>query len=136
MKSPTNPCLPWLAAVLIATAANARAGDIYVIANGVPTLGAEEVKEIFLGEVQFSGVLKLMPVDNVGAQADFQERVLKMAANKYAAAWTKKAFRDGLNAPPVKGSDAEVIGFIKANPGAIGYVSAAPGPGVQVVGRY
>jgi hypothetical protein len=39
-------------------------------------------------------------------------------------------------APPTKGSDAEVIGFVKATPGAVGYVSAAPGAGVSVLGRY
>jgi hypothetical protein len=136
MRVPIRSCIAWLAAALVAAAPAAQAGDVYVIANGVSSLGAEDVKEIFLGEVQFAGALKLTPIDNANAQADFQARVLRMAAAKYSAAWTKKAFRDGLNAPPIKGTDAEVIGFIKANPGAIGYVSSAPGPGVQLLGKY
>jgi hypothetical protein len=124
-----------LALVLAALAGPALAGDLFVIANGVPPMSSEEVKEVFLGEVGFAGTLRLMPVDNAGVQAEFQSRVLKMPAAKYTASWTKKAFRDGLNAPPVKGSDAEVIGFVKANPGAIGYVSS-PASGVQVLGKF
>jgi hypothetical protein len=127
-------CLVGIAFALAAAGANA--GDVFVIANGVTAMTPEEVKEVFLGEVQFAASLKLQPVDNAAVQADFQSRVLRMAPAKYTASWTKKAFRDGLNAPPVKGSDAEVIGFVKATPGAIGYVSSAPGPGVAVLGRY
>ena len=125
-----------LALPLLAFVRPAFAGDLFVIANGLPPMSAEEVKEAFLGEVEFAGSLRLMPVDNAIAQPDFQARVLKMVATKYTASWTKKAFRDGLNAPPVKGSDAEVIGFVKANPGAIGYVSTPPGAGVQVLGKF
>jgi len=117
-------------------AACAHAGEVFVIANGVPAMTSEEIKEVFLGEVQFATTLKLQPVDNAAAQADFQARVLKMTPAKYTASWTKKAFRDGLNAPPIKGSDAEVIGYVKATPGAVGYVSAPPGAGVSVLGRY
>ena len=132
------PFLPrcLLALGLALGAACAHAGEVFIIANGVPVMTPEEVKEVFLGEVQFAANLKLQPVDNAAVQADFQARVLKMAPAKYTAAWTKKAFRDGLNAPPTKGSDAEVIGFVKATPGAVGYVSAAPGAGVSVLGRY
>jgi hypothetical protein len=128
-----------LALALLPVAGPAVAGELFVIANGLPAMSAEEVKEVFLGEVEFAGSTRLMPIDNANAQADFQARVLKMAAAKYTASWTKKAFRDGLNAPPVKGSDAEVIGFVKANPGAIGYVSTPPAtgvPGLQLLGKF
>lgn len=121
---------------LASCAGLACAGDVFVIANAVPGMSPEEIKEVFLGEVQFSGTVKLQPVDNAAAQADFQARVLKMAPAKYTAAWTKKAFRDGLNAPPTKGSDAEVIGFVKATPGAIGYVSSPPMSGIVVIGKF
>jgi len=125
-----------LGLVLLALAGPAFAADLFVIGNGVPPMSAEEVKEVFLGEVEFAGSTRLIPVDNASAQGDFQARVLRMSATKYTASWTKKAFRDGLNAPPIKGSDAEVIGFVKANPGAIGYVGTAPGAGVQVLGKF
>jgi len=134
----TSPLLSrcLLALGLALAASCAQAGEVFIIANGVPAMTPEEVKEIFLGEVQFAASLKLQPVDNAAVQADFQARVLKMSPAKYTAAWTKKAFRDGLNAPPTKGSDAEVIGFVKATPGAIGYVSSAPAGGVLVLGKF
>ncbi|HEX9052495.1 MAG TPA: substrate-binding domain-containing protein [Anaeromyxobacter sp.] len=43
--------------------------------------------------------------------------------------WQKRVF-SGRDTPPVeKGSDEEVVAFVKANPGAIGYVSAAAAVG-------
>jgi hypothetical protein len=135
MKSTLFSLRAIVTAVLLAAALTAHADDVYVVANAALQLSPEEVKEIFLGEVQFTGSTKLLPVDNAGAQADFLARVLKMSGPKYQAAWTKKAFRDGLNAPPLKASDAEVIAFVKGNRGAIGYVNSVP-TGVNVIGRY
>jgi len=117
-------------------AAGARAGDVFIIGNGVSGLSPEEVKEVFLGEVQFANGVKVLPVDNAAVQADFQARVLKMPPAKYTAAWTKRAFRDGLNAPPMKGSDAEVTGYVRANPGALGYLSAPPPAGITLIGKF
>ncbi len=123
------------AAALLAMAGPALAGDVYVIAYAAAQLTPEDLKEIFLGEVQFAGAVKLQPVDNAGAQADFLAKVLKMPAAKYSASWTKKAFRDGLNAPPVKATDAEVLRFVKSTPGAIGYVASPPAD-VHVVSKF
>jgi len=130
---PRVRCLIVAAAFLAAS--RAFAGDVYVISNGALSLTPEEVKEVFLGEAQFSGTLRLLPIDNAGAQPDFLARVLKMSAPKYSAAWMKKAFRDGLNAPSQKATDVEVLVFVKNNPGAIGYVNSEP-HGVHVVGKY
>lgn len=122
-------------ATLVLAASRVVAADVYVISNAAVSMTREEVKEVFLGEVQFFGSLKLQPVDNAGAQADFLANVLKMPAAKYSAAWTKKAFRDGLNAPPLRATDAEVLVIVKGTPGAIGYVTSAP-QGVHVVGKF
>ncbi len=124
-----------IATALVAAGGAAQAGDVFVIANAELELSPEEVKEIFLGEVQFNGSMKLLPVDNAGAQPDFLARVLRMSSTKYQASWTKKAFRDGSNAPPLKATDAEVLGYVKGNAGAIGYVSSVPS-GVKIVGRF
>lgn len=111
------------------------AGDTYVIANSSVKLGANDVRDVFLGEKQFADSIKLTPVDNGAAQADFLAKVIKMEAGKYSTAWTKKAFREGLNAPAVKSGDAEVAEFVKRTPGAVGYVTVSPG-GVNVVGKF
>jgi hypothetical protein len=111
----------------------AQAGE--VIAHASVALSADEVKEVFQGDKQLAGSLKLVPVDNGAAQADFTAKVLASDVAKYTARWTKKSFREGLAAPAVKGSDAEVIAFVKATPGAVGYVSSASS-GVKVLQKF
>jgi ABC-type phosphate transport system substrate-binding protein len=111
----------------------AQAGE--VIAHASVTLSADEVKEVFQGDKQLAGSLKLVPVDNGAAQADFTAKVLASDVAKYTARWTKKSFREGLAAPAVKGSDAEVIAFVKATPGAVGYVASASS-GVKVLQKF
>ena len=116
-------------------AASAIAGDIYVIAHPSVTLTRAELKDVYLGDKQFAGTLKLVPVDNHAVQADFMEKVISMKARAYASLWTKKGFRGGLSAPAVKSGDDEVISFVKNTPGAIGYVSA-PAQGVKDLYQY
>jgi ABC-type phosphate transport system substrate-binding protein len=112
---------------------NAQAGE--VIAHPSVSLTADEVKEVFLGDKQLAGSVKLVPVENSSQQADFLAKVLQSDPAKHTARWTKKAFREGLTAPATKGSDAEVIAFVKATPGAVGYVSGGAS-GVKVLEKY
>lgn len=111
----------------------ASAGE--VIAHPSVVLNADEVRDVFLGERQFVGNLKLVPVDNRGLQAEFLAKVLQTDERKYAARWTRKSFREGLAAPTLKGSDAEVLAFVRATPGALGYVNASNG-GVKVLEKF
>ena len=39
---------------------------------------------------------------------------VKLDAGKYESLWTKKSFRDGINPPASKGSDADIIAAVKA----------------------
>ena len=123
-----------LACALALAAFSVRAGDIYVVAGATVNLTADEVREVFLGDKQFAGSVKLAPVENASLQADFLARALKVDAARYASVWSKKGFRDGLTPPPVRGSDAEVLANIKANPGTVGYVSK-PTPDVKVIAK-
>lgn len=107
-------------AMAVWLAQSAGAGE--VIAHPSVSLNADEIRDVFLGEKQFSGRLRLVPVDNGSLQAEFLSKVLQSDERKYAARWTRKSFREGLAAPAVKGSDAEVITFVRATPGAIGYI--------------
>lgn len=119
---------------LLAFSSLAWAGDVIVIAHPGVTLSAEEVREVFVGDKQSAGGTKLQPMDNAAAQADFLAKVIKVDAGKYASIWAKKGFREGLNPPPVRSSDLEVIAAVKATPGAVGYVTKAP-PDVKVLLR-
>jgi hypothetical protein len=118
------------------TCSVAHAADLYVICHADASIAAGEVKDVFMGEKQFVGSVKLQPADNSAAQAAFLEKVLKMDAGKYSTSWTKKSFRDGANPPPVKGSDAEAVEFVKRTAGACSYVSSAPPAGVLTIASY
>ena len=135
MKTSMRFLVMLLAGGLFTVAAPAMAADVFVIANSALTLTADEVKDVFLGEKQIAGGTKVVPVDNSALQKDFLEKVIKLDAAKYGAVWTKKGFRDGLTAPVVKGSDAEVISAVKGAPGGVGYVSSAPA-GVKVIQKF
>lgn len=111
------------------------AGDLYVIAHPSVTITSDDVRDVFIGDKQIAGSVKLLPMDNSPVQKDFLERVVKIDAVKYANVWTKKGFRDGLNPPALKNTDAEVISAVKSTPGAIGYVSSLP-VGVRIIKKY
>src|SRR3989338_5291429 len=117
----------FFSAVLLALSLSqvAYSADVVVISNSGTTLSAGEVKDIFLGEKQFAGSTKLIPVDNAALQESFLSRFMQMDAAKYNGIWTKKSFRDGLTPPAVKLGDAEVVDYVKRTSGAIGYVSSA-----------
>ncbi|MEJ8835648.1 hypothetical protein [Ramlibacter sp. AN1133] len=123
-----------LAAAVLFAAGPALAQH-YVITNAATTLSPAEVREAFLGEKQFAGGTKLVPVDSLTGQEEFLAKVLAMDRTKYTAVWTKKAFREGLVQPPQKSGDIEVLEFVRRTPGAVGYVGTAPS-GVNVVQKY
>jgi ABC-type phosphate transport system substrate-binding protein len=67
-------------------------------------------------------------------RAAFSKAVLGRPVSAVESYWQQQIF-SGKDVPPAaKGSDDEVVTFVKANPGAIGYVSAgASTAGVKVV---
>lgn len=124
-----------LAIVCATTSLAAAAAELTVIAHPGVSLSADELREVFVGEKQVSGGVKLVPLDNAAVQADFLAKVVKVDAVKYQGIWTKKGFRDGLTAPAVKSGDLEVINAVRSTPGAIGYVSKASAD-VKVIQKF
>ena len=123
-----------LLASLFGSCAATQATDLYVVCNARVSISATDVRDMFLGEKQFAGAIKLVPIDNSAAQQAFLDRVLQMNANKYSTAWTKKSFRDGVNPPQVAGSDAEALAYVRRTPGACSYVTS-PVSDVVVVSK-
>lgn len=121
-------------ASMLALSGAVRAGE--VIAHPSVQLDTADVRDVYLGERQLSGDLRLVPVDNLVAQEEFLAAILQTNLRSYQARWTRKTFREGVRAPLVKGSDAEVSSFVRATPGAIGYVSGSAGAGVIVLARF
>jgi hypothetical protein len=114
----------------------AIAGDVYVIAHPATKVGTEVIRDIYIGEKQFAGDVKIIPVDNATVQADFLDRVLKLDQTRYANLWVKKSFRDALNPPATRNSDKDVADFVRKTPGAIAYVGSAPPSGVVLIQKY
>ena len=120
---------------LISFQAAAFGGDIYVVTSSGLTISAEEVKDIFVGDKQVEGGVKLTPIDNASLKAEFLEKALHMTPEKYTSLWGKKVFRDGLIPPVTKANDLEIIALIKAKPGTVGYVSTVSGD-VRIITKY
>jgi hypothetical protein len=115
---------------------HAVAGDIYVVAHPDTKVTVDVIRDIFIGEKQFSGAVKIIPIDNAAAQPEFLDKVIKLDQTRYANLWVKKSFRDALNPPAVKNSDKEILDWVRKTPGAIGYVTSAPPAGIIVVQKF
>lgn len=125
-----------LALLLLAALGPAvHADELYIVCGAGVTIAMADIRDVFLGEKQFAGPIKLVPVDNSAAQPDFLAKVMKMDAGKYTTAWTKKSFRDGFTPPSVKGADGEVVEFLRHTPGACGYLGSPPPPGLTLIGQ-
>jgi hypothetical protein len=126
-----------LAALLSLGCGSAFGADIYVIAGPDVKLSVEDVRELYLGDKEFSGEIRLVPVDNQAALSEFVVKALGMNPQRYNTLWVKKAFRDALNPPAVKASDFEVLEFVKRTRGAVGYVSSVPrDKEINVIGKF
>jgi hypothetical protein len=130
-----SPLKSLLFALTCALSVHAWAGDVYVIASPGVDLSAGDLHDVFTGEKQVAGSVKLSPVDNASVQSDFLSKVIKVDAPKYASIWAKKGFREGINPPHVYGSDTEVITSVKSHPGTVGYVSKPPAD-VKVISKF
>lgn len=124
-----------LMTLLVLIAPRAWADDVIVIAHAGVQLTADEVRHVFVGDKQFAGTVKLTPIDNAAVQSDFLAKAVKVDGGKYSSIWAKKSFREGVNPPPLRGGDAEIILAVKSTAGTIGYVRKAP-EGVKIIGQY
>ena len=132
--SGTRRLLTFRVVALVAGCATCAAHAQTVISNSGVTIVAADVRNIFVGEKQFAGAVRLVPVDNTGAQQKFLANFLKADSDKYNLIWAKKSFREGVNPPPLMASDGEVIEFVRRTPGAVGYIGdPSKAVGVNVV---
>ena len=96
--------------------------------NAVASLTKKEVSDIFLKKhIKWQSGEAIVPVDlssKSSVREDFSNQVHGKSVSAVKSYWQQFVFA-GKGTPPVeKNSDAEVIEYVKNNPGAIGYVSA------------
>jgi ABC-type phosphate transport system substrate-binding protein len=113
------------------TPSPASADGYQVIANsgvGASSLTKDQVSQMFLKKLaKWPDGKSVVAVDQAKTAAireAFSKAVHGRGAAAIVAFWQQQIF-SGADVPPAeKASDAEVIAFVKATPGAIGYVSS------------
>jgi ABC-type phosphate transport system substrate-binding protein len=126
---------------ILTLAAKASAQDFKVIvnsANSTSELTADVASKLFLKQVpKFPNGTAATPVDQgkaAAARVAFTRTVLGRAVSAVESYWQQQIFSGKDVPPPTKGGDDDVVAFVKANPGAIGYVSGGASlAGVKVV---
>ena len=117
----------------------AQATEFVVVvnaANPVSSLSREDASKLFLKKtMKWSTGAEVVPVDLPEGSAvrdAFTKGVLKKSVGAVKSYWQQQIF-SGRGVPPTeKTSDAEVVSFVRSNPHAIGYVSAATAVGSAV----
>ena len=122
--------------LLLGGLSHAVAADLFVIAHPDVKLTADMIRDIYTGEKQFSGTVKIVPLDNAAGQEDFLKKVLRIDQSRYENLWVKKSFRDALNPPAMRHSDKEIADMVRKTPGAIGYITSSPPAGVAVIQKF
>lgn len=127
---------PLLAALMLAAALPAVAGDFTVVIhpdNPVGHLTRAEVSRLFLKKtLRWQEGRPVLPVEP-GARRLRERFALAVHGKSLAAVqayWNQVIF-SGRDVPPLeKPDDAGVLAYVRANPGAVGYVS----PGADTAG--
>jgi len=106
--------------------------------NPAESISRRELSALFLKKVtgwpDGSAVHPVEPQESSVTRAHFLSDVIGKSAFAVKTFWNKRVFA-GRDVPPVeKRSDEEVVAFVRATPGAIGYVDASAAvDGVKVL---
>ena len=109
----------------------AQAGVQVIVHAGVPeiALTREELSRLFLKKVpRWPDGVEVAPVDlepHAPARAAFTSLAHRRSVELLNRYWQRQIFSGRESPPPTVRGDAEVIAYVRATPGAIGYVSGA-----------
>ena len=128
-----------LCASLALASIRVTAADVVVVAN--PSVAASEVsaadlKEIFLGAKTSVGGSDVQPVlaETGAAHEEFLKSYVGRSEQALKNHFKSLVFTGKGSMPKAFGSDAEIVKYVAATKGAIGYVSAgAEGAGVKKI---
>ena len=108
-------------------------------ANGAETISKQQLENIFMKKTgAWSDGQPVIPVDQSASSSTrhgFSKVIFGRDTNAIRSYWQRQIFSGRGVPPPEKGSDDEVLAFVRVNSGAIGYVSpdADIGAGVKVL---
>jgi ABC-type phosphate transport system substrate-binding protein len=130
------PAVLLLATVLATAPVRAAADEGFKLvvhrSNPVASLSRAEVSQLFLKKsTRWRGGQAVQPVEPTDdlVRARFCERIHRKSLKSVKAYWNGVIF-SGRDVPPLeRRNDEGVLEFVRANPNAIGFVSAAATPG-------
>jgi ABC-type phosphate transport system substrate-binding protein len=121
-----------LGVLLCVAASSARGQEGYKVVvhpdNAEASVTRQQLSEIFLKRVtQWPDGSRTLPVDQpegAPVRESFSREVHGRRAGAIKSHWLQVVFSGRGVPPPEKESDDDVIAYVKAKPGAVGYVSA------------
>lgn len=115
--------------VLFCLASAQASAELVVVVNarsGVAAMTRNEVINIFFGRNrQFFNGLEAKPVDleeDNPRRADFYRKLVGKEPAEINAYWSRQVFTGRMQAPQRVGTTEDVLKWVAANPGGIGYV--------------
>jgi ABC-type phosphate transport system substrate-binding protein len=117
-------------AVLLAQALVGQSYKVIVnTSNSTSSISKKDISDLFMKKkIKWDNGTAVMPVD-LGASSKvretFSQEIHGKSVGAIRSAWQQAAFSGTGSAPPEKTGDAEVIDYVKKNPGAIGYVTTS-----------
>lgn len=130
-----------LAALLALYGRPVQAQEVVVVvndANPVSALTVDKASQMFLKKLtkwDYGVAVQPVDLDNGQTRERFSKKVHKRSSTAVRSYWQQQIFA-GKNVPPSeKQTEADVLEYVRAHPGAIGYVSAKAEliPGVKAV---
>ncbi len=118
-----------IALIVLTGLAGVAHAELVVVVNarsGVAAMTRNEVINVFFGRNrQFFNGIEAMPVDLDDAhpkRAQFYKMLVGKDLSEINAYWSRQVFTGRMQAPPRLASTEEVIKWVAANPGGIGFV--------------
>ena len=109
------------------------------VSNPVTRLTRDQVSKIFLRKVTLwdndKPVLPVNQIPDAPVRRTFTRRIHQRTIASVQTWWQQQTFAGVAVAPPERGSDADVLAYIRRYPGAIGYVRAGVplGAGIKAI---
>ena len=142
MRKSVFSALLLLAGVLwFSPMAGAQSGFQLIVHEDNPyeSISQEQASDFFLKkDSTWDDGTPVQPIDlskPASVREAFSSAVLKRSPNEIRKYWQRQIFTGRNSSPPEKDSEADIIAFVRANRGAIGYVSAGArlGDGVRAL---
>ena len=140
-KTVISVILTVIASAIPAIAAGQDFTVVINVANSTTSISKDNLSKCFMKQANtytwISGQT-VVPVDQAASSDTrkvFSKEIHGRDVSAVKSFWQRQIFSGRQVPPPEKASDEEVLAFVRANPGAVGYVSSSAdiGSGVKVL---